>query len=366
MPINYPNLPQHLTRDEVGSPDLGEAIRSVFKTAGMGMEAAYKPKTLQEALLHSQLQNKLTQGNIDMLPYRQRLLEAQTQRQSQLADQPYGGMLSGMAKEAYGIAQMTGQDPQEVAQKLYQNKLQQSDILNQYRQGLLETQGTRALSPFGKLQREEEDVMAGYEPGTNRQVQISPDRQEELTGQYQLLRQKSATDADTRKRNLLATNVEKTVDLINPKHLAAFSGIKGSAKFKSEQAKSVMAPGSESQEFQDYMEAANKAQLLAHQVRQFYGDSIQPAMLAKLEKLANPSTWNTSPQMAENLFNSFTDLLDQEMKTYRHALKSTDVFRGEERNKPGKIVTLYKNGIPHDIPETEANEAMEKWGYSRG
>ena len=32
---------------------------------------------------------------------------------------------------------------------------------------MVETQGTRALSPFGKLQREEEDVVAGFEPGTN-------------------------------------------------------------------------------------------------------------------------------------------------------------------------------------------------------
>ncbi|MGE4118944.1 MAG: hypothetical protein AB7F29_13810 [Candidatus Nitrosocosmicus sp.] len=97
MAINYPGLPQHLTNEEAGIFDLGSALQQGFKTAGMGMEAAYKPKNLAEALLHSQLQNKMIQGNLSMLPYKHRLMQAQLQKAMQDAQEQssFNQLLSG-------------------------------------------------------------------------------------------------------------------------------------------------------------------------------------------------------------------------------------------------------------------------------
>ncbi len=55
--FNLPNGAFRLTPEEGGSVDIGKALRSGFDTYSKGIEAGYKPKTMQEALLHAQLQN---------------------------------------------------------------------------------------------------------------------------------------------------------------------------------------------------------------------------------------------------------------------------------------------------------------------
>ncbi len=117
MPINYPGVPNiHFTQDETGMPDLGAALRSGFKTFGSGIEAAYKPKQLAEELLQSKLANQINsakakyaeqneqamlqgrQGLNGLIPFRQQLLQAQTNRAQNLANQP---VLNPYDKAAY-------------------------------------------------------------------------------------------------------------------------------------------------------------------------------------------------------------------------------------------------------------------------
>ena len=76
MPINLPGVPFKLTSQDMGVSDLGEAIKSGFKTYQQGTQAAYTPKVLAESLLSSQLANKLKQGQIGLLPLKQQLLQA--------------------------------------------------------------------------------------------------------------------------------------------------------------------------------------------------------------------------------------------------------------------------------------------------
>lgn len=96
MALNLPNF-QKLDAADMGGFDLANALRSGFKTYSDFHEAKMKPKTLSEALLAQQLSNKintakakyaeqneqaglqLRQGNLGLLPYRQKLLEAQAQ-----------------------------------------------------------------------------------------------------------------------------------------------------------------------------------------------------------------------------------------------------------------------------------------------
>lgn len=207
-------------------------------------------------------------------------------------------------------------------------------VLNDYRRSLTETSSKRASTPMSKLAQELEEVKAGFLPGTNGQHRISPEQQQELIGKYELQMQKQSTDSDTRKRALFASNIDKTIESIDRKALTRYASPSGSALRKSEEIKSMLNPGSESKEYRDYLEAVGKAGMLSKQVRQFYGDSIQPQMLEKLEMLANPATWKNNPEIAMKLFDSFTDLLKKETGTYRGALRSTKEF--EETSQPYK------------------------------
>ena len=330
-----PNM--KLTAGDLGVPDYMNALRQGMAGAREATETAFKPKTMAEALLGQQLQNKI---NIPRAEHAEEFAQAdlksklaQAARSQQLASQPFGGMLSGVAKEAYGLELLKnkyGEDNPlyQMAKNSYDTKARAMEGLTNYRENLAQTAGTRSLSSFGKLQQEEADADAGFEPGTNRQHQISPERREELLGQYALLRQKAATDADTRKRTLLASNIDKTINTIKPSNLTRFAGLNGAMELRKQEVKAATNPGTESEEYRQYLEAANNAKLLSKQVRQFYGDSIQPSMLENLEKLANPSTWKNNPEIATRLYKSFTNLLKQETGTYRSALKSTKEYQG--------------------------------------
>lgn len=317
MAVNIPGIPFRFT---------GSAIPNFA-------ESFYKPPTLAAQLLEKQLKNKFETPRAERAD---EFAQADLNYKNALADQVRMGLdpfnrLTGIARDVYSIQMLKNQLGED--NPAYQQAKQQYDLeqesargLNDYRQRLADTMLKRSSSNLGKLSQEEEDVAAGFEPNTNRQHQISPDRQAELLGQYQLTKQKLSTDTDTRKKVLFASNIDKTIESINPKDLTKFAGLNGTARLKTEEIKAATAPGTESEDYRRYLESANKAQFLAKQVRQFYGDSIQPAMLQKLEALANPATWRTNPEIAQRLFKSFTGLLKQETGTYTSALRNKSEF----------------------------------------
>lgn len=343
-----------------GMPSFYDALHEGIMNIGKHAESRARPKELAEQILAQQLQNRinkvkadyapqnealalqLRQGNVDMLPYKQKLLEAQAMRQGQLANQPFGGNLSGIAREAWGISQMTGEDPKEVAQKLYQSKLQQASTLNDYRQSLAGTAGKRASTQLGKLDQEQQEVEQGYMPGTNGQVRISPEQQDQMLGQYQLQRQKIATDVDTRKKNLFATNIDKTLDNIDVKDLTQFGGIAGGIVKKMQEGRALT--GNENESYRRYHDSLTAAKLLAKQVRQFYGDSITPGVQEQLGMLTNPASWTNNPEIATRKFNTFKKILKQETETYRDATKSSKVYKGESGGSNGELTYNLETG----------------------
>jgi hypothetical protein len=129
------------------------------------------------------------------------------------------------------------------------------------------------------------------------------------------------SDSSARQKNLYATNIEKTLANINPDHLTQYSGANGTLSKKLEEARAPF--GKQSKDFDNYQNSLNASQLLATQVRQFYGDSIQPDMIKRLEALTNPSSWNTNPKLAKEIFSQTKNILGQELGTYRDAMKST-------------------------------------------
>ena len=157
---------------------------------------------------------------------------------------------------------------------------------------------------------------------TPTQPSVDPDA---ITNAYNLYRQKQTSDTDTRKRNLFSTNIEKTMSFIDPDALTKYGGLEGTLEKGAESIKSAF--GKESPDYDNYVKSANAVKILVKQVRQFYGDSIQPSMQANLEFLANPSNWKTNPKLAKDLWNQFSQVLTNETQTYKDALKSTKPYR---------------------------------------
>lgn len=142
---------------------------------------------------------------------------------------------------------------------------------------------------------------------------------------------KKTTDSDARKRYLYATNIDKTRERIDPKDLLAYSGLEGTGRLLRDH--SLAQRGKAPAQLLSHQKALTGAKTLAKQVRQFYGDSIQPEMEKKLTLLTNPATWYKTPDIAMAEFEAFNDILDAETETYRKGGTSPIHLRGGQKQK---------------------------------
>jgi len=208
----------------------------------------------------------------------------------------------------------------------------------------------QGLSPLGKSYVEPSIINRAF-PGSPEQEQKNgmPQNQAgDVSDAYNLSRIKMTTDANARQKKLYANNIEKTLDFIDPKTLAKYSGLSGSLQKLYEKGKS--SAGESSEDYQNYSKSAAAADFLAKQVRQFYGDSITPEMDMRLRAITNPSSWSNDPKLTEDLFNQFKDILHREIGTYTEALRSPSAY-GEPKtaNQPEGNVEAVKvlNGNPY-------------------
>lgn len=148
---------------------------------------------------------------------------------------------------------------------------------------------------------------------------------------YDLKTMKDTTDPKTRERNLYATNIEKTFNNINPDDLFQYSGLQGGIKKYMDQGRSLS--GNTPEEFAKYSASLQAAKLLAKQIRQYFGTSIQPEMDRQLNELTDPSSFFTAPDVAKIKFSHFKKILNSEMKTLRDAVQTTDVYTGQDSEK---------------------------------
>lgn len=339
MAIQYPSFGG--SDWSTGVPDYAKAVSNGLTNYINANKAQYAPKNEQSlakqneiaaqyAEPNAQMQLRLKEGELSSLPFRQKLMEAQAQRAQQLVSDPFGGHVPGGAVgQAYWVDKLKSQYGAE--SDVVKNAEKQIELENQFKTGLMDyrktlanTSGTRSLTSLGKLEAEERDVADGFEPGTNRQVQISPDRQEDLLGKYALQKQKTVTDLDTRKRALFATNIDKTIDNIDVPSLVQFGGLSGGIVKKMNEGKALT--GNEEESYRKYNESLTAAKLLQKQVRQFYGDSITPQIQEGLAELVNPASWANNPAIATRRFNQFVKILKSETQTYKEALKNKRPF----------------------------------------
>lgn len=225
----------------------------------------------------------------------------------------------------------------------------------------------RYMSPLGKTFVEPGVVNAvfqkyGMKPPGNQPVEgfeyNPPDNQAGNRGEntssgmedsYALQRQKMTSDSQARQKNLYATNIEKTLGYIDPDDLTKYAGFEGGLKQLYE--KSKVGFGKESPEYDKYRTSLTAAQFLAKQVRQFYGDSIQPAMEEKLTRITNPSEWFSNPTLAKKTFLQTKELLGKELVTYRQALKSTKAYQ-EQPNDLNEV--NHSQEVSEEIPNKKS------------
>lgn len=342
-----------------------------YKSAGMmdsiarGFQLGLSPFMAHEEMQQRKLANQLSKIALEYAP---KMNEAELKRSQALANLPFGGAtLPGEAGQVLGLEslrQMFGENSPQYQQAMDAFNLGlQSDLSRiNYQNTLAQTAPTRMLTPLGKAITEQQNISQGFMPNGKPLSYPGPNGTKELSGVYDLLINKTATDTDARKRNLFAENIEKTLQSINPEDLFQYGGLKGTAEKYTQQGLASL--GKQSADYDKYQQAMQGAEMLATQVRQFYGDSIQPQMMKRLEAITNPASWTNNPKLSLEMFNKTKSILQKEMQTYRDAMKNSDVYRGLQNSdltinpSPKQAQALVDAGIATYAPNgnTKSNE----------
>lgn len=252
---------------------------------------------------------------------------------------PSGDVANAMYVEQ--LRQKYGEsDPRYLqAKQAHDLALQNRESMIGYRDTMNKTAGIRATSPLGKLIAEGRgqgaiDILTGKpvntsssnarykvgnqnydEEGNPVDEKPSSGRTPEEQTAYERAINKLTSDAKTRTTLNYVTNLDKTRQSINPDDLVRYSGLKGTGNWLRDSFQSAM--GNTSPEYQAHQDAMTASNLMIDQMRQFYGDSIQPAAMDRLKHLANPSTWYKDPKVAKQQWEQLNKILDNETQTYK-------------------------------------------------
>jgi len=338
-----------------------------------------KNKLEREQAKNALIKNKYAEPEIQA-NIQNKLMEAA--RNQALLQQPFAGrQIPGAGGEALGIEMLKQQYGED--SPVYQNAKRSYDLqqkgagqLMDYRQSLMESQSKRSATPLAKMAMEQQDIDRGFMPGTTdggRGQPISAETQRDLKNQYKQRMIKDLTDTKTRERALFATNMDKTINTLNPMDLTYYSGPKGQLQLRLDQAKS--AAGETVPEYKKYKEALTSAKTLAKQVRQFYGDSITPSVQEGLNELTNPTNWSDNPEVAMARYNQFINILDTESDTFFNALHNASAYekpktakeaikKESEEFKNQSIKMVGPNGKVYNVPQGKAQLFIEN-GFKR-
>lgn len=304
---------------------------------------------------------------------------------------------SGDVANALYVEQMARQfgpnDPRTLAAKQAYDMVQAGhQSLMDYRGTLNKSAGIRATSPLGKLLAEGQghgamDILGGNQvPSSQQNIRqpnapvgssaTPPNAQYKVGEQYynnegepvydnnprtpqerQAYEQaigKGTTDAAIRNKIPYAKNVKITMDSINPEDLVQYSGPQGTLKFAVDSLKS--AAGNPPPEFMEYQKAITGSKTLAKQLRQFWGDSIQPSATDEIKKLTNPSHWNKNPQVALQQFNQLKQITDQELQTFQTG--GTSPVKLSYKDGNFLVSGTQKNAISDQVADTQTAQAV--------
>lgn len=357
MAINYPNF--------LNAPIQESPWKNILEDAFKGYSMSKIPEKLKQEAQQRELANQLKGLDVEHKPqeyalgdkqkelvnalqakalehYEEKFKTDQDLKLAQLQNYLSGGGKSGLkltgdtANFKLTHPDATDDEVREIADKILQSKIQHTEAGTERSKKLNETQESRAQTNQGKLLQEAKDVQDGFIPGTGRTQKFdNPEEKQFYQNQYDLKLQKERSDSVTRNRAIYAGLVDNTFDNINADKLVQYSGIEG--EIDKRLAQGQLVPEEDQKKYREYKEEVAKVQVLAKQIRQFYGDSISPGNLKKLEDISNPARWSESPAAAKAQFEAFKKLVKQETGIYRKSLSSISPFEGERMGESSGV-----------------------------
>jgi hypothetical protein len=297
--------------------------------------------------------------------YKNRFIQAQTQREQAKANLPFGGEIPpGPAGQTVGlemVKQLYGENSTQYQQAKASYDLNQKGIESRvnYQKVLTDSANKRFSTPLAKTVQEFEDIKNGYLPGTK--IPMTDEQKNNYFGMYGLDLVKRTSDLDTRKKNLYSHNMDITLSQIDPRALTNYSGIAGGMKLLADKRDSLM--GKSVPAYEAYERSMTAAKTLAKQVRQFYGDSITSGVQEGLKELTNPTSWLKNPNVALQKYNQFIKLLTSESKTYQQATQSPAIYSGQKgigsnASPENASAPIPQNGAPQSIPNNLYNSQI--------
>jgi hypothetical protein len=373
MPLNPLDFSRFLYQPKPSG--IGEIFENYYK----GYEQAQTPAKLARERIKEELMNSIygTQAK-----YAEPLAQQGLQK-AQLENQYYGrskeaDIAESIARAQHYRDQASGRTfaPSALGKLIQErNDLEarepDSPLLAEYDR-VIKAQGASkqyAPSSLGKLANELQQVEEGFLPGSNGSIALSPEQQDELRNNYALQMQKAASDQTTRTTVLRGQNLLQSINASNIDDLTRYSGLKGSAKLKLEQAKDLN--GKPSEEYLKYLEATQAAQLEAKELRQFFGDSITPEVQDAIYKMVNATSLTKSPEAAKRMIQKSRDTIKKQIKTFTSALESPEAYKFEQNIQ--QISSDMYNGMQNQQdmitirnPKTGQTKQISRAEYEAG
>jgi hypothetical protein len=283
------NLPNFLAAPLVRS--VNPALEGMFSG---GVNAYQQGQRHREMLQEQAMKNALMQQ------YGGREKEAGIQEKLAHADfyrSPFNFMTNEqkLANAAYGEGTP---EAQEALQKMFMNKAKGS---------------TGARSELSKLNQEKMDVQ--NDPN------LSDEQKQQRMDQIDLAINKKISDPKLRNQVVAANNLLLAFQRTNIDDLVQYSGPKGQALLKKDEALDLM--GNAPPRYLRYLEAKANSELEAKEARAMYGDSIRKENQEQIKKMMNPSGFFKSPQAAKTQLSSIRNTLQETAKNLQGAMKST-------------------------------------------
>lgn len=328
MAINFTDF----SRAPIQESPWANALENAFK----GYQLSQMPRQMADEAQKRKLANAMSQLKLDQEPARFEKEQAYKEALINKArNTPAGGTLkpSGeLANYIYSHPNASQDEIKEVAEKLYKSALEKRQQSSERMKTLNKTQELRGSSPVSKIYNDIQKVEQGKNPTTGED--ITPERQQQWKNSLMMDLIKKTTDPKARNQLINANNMNITLDSINPDDLVTYSGIKNKAAKLGDSILEGSGRGSE--RYQKYVDAVQRANAAAKQMRLYLQTSIQPYESEQLKKLTNPEAWNVSPATAKKQFEFMRNLMKRESNTLVRAMTDptlyTNAFSNTERS----------------------------------
>ncbi len=184
---------------------------------------------------------------------------------------------------------------------------------NAFLEKLSQKPSSGSRSELTKLNQEKQDIQ--NDPN------LSEEQKQERLGQIDLVINKKISDPKLRNQVLAANNLLLAFQRTNIDDLVQYSGPKGQALLKKDEAMDLM--GNAPPRYLKYLEAKSNSELEAKEARAMYGDSIGKENQEKIKKMMNPSGLFKSPQAAKTQLSAIRNTLQETAKNLQGSMKST-------------------------------------------